>query len=111
MANTRARQRKPKSPKFDPVFTDEQLQSFEENHNETWGVKRRITMMALSRTSDQLIDGFSSLVAEGNSDSFFALLEQITDYRDHLKSGVELADAAFARLVLVGKYVTEGAAA
>lgn len=35
------------------------------------------------------------------------LFEQIKDYRDHMKAGVELADAAIARLLWVGKYIAD----
>jgi hypothetical protein len=32
---------------FQPIFTNEQVQEFEANYNETWGVSRRVMMMTL----------------------------------------------------------------
>lgn len=96
-----------KRPSFKAVFTDEQVKSFEADHNETWGVKRRLTMITLSRSSKQLMDGFAPMIAEDDGEAFSSLLDQINDYRDHMKAGVELADAAMARLLWVGKYVTD----
>lgn len=100
-----------KRPRFKPAFTDEQVKSFEANYNETWGVGRRITMIVLSRSSTQLIDGFAPMIVDDDGDACIQLIEQITDYRDHLQASVELAEAALARLLIVGEYAAEGGAA
>ena len=92
---------------FEPVFTKEQVLSFEAAHNETWGVNRRLMMMALARSSEQLTAAFADS-AEDNGDTLFALIDQISDYGEHLKSGVELAEAAVARLLMVGQFIAEG---
>ena len=64
-------------------------------------------MMALASSSEHLTAAFADS-AEGNSDTLIALIDQITDYGEHLKSGVELAEAAVARLLMVGKFIAEG---
>ena len=92
---------------FEPVFTQEQVLSFEAANNETWGVNRRLMMMALARSSEQLTAAFADS-AEDNGDTLFALIDQISDYGEHLKSGVELAEAAVARLLMVGQFIAEG---
>jgi len=94
-------------PDFEAVFTKAQVLSFEETHNETWGVNRRLMMMTLARSSDQLLAGFADS-AEDNGDVLFALIGQISDYSEHLKYGVELAEAAVARLLMVGQFIAEG---
>ena len=52
-----------KRPRFKAVFTDEQVNSFEAEHNKTRGIKRRLMMATLSRTSKQLTDGFGPHLA------------------------------------------------
>jgi hypothetical protein len=94
-----------KRPRFKAVFTDEQVKSFEAGHNETWGVKRRLLMMTMARSSKEMLENFAPLVTDNDGDAFFELYEQIKDYRDHLKAGVEMADAAMARLLWVGQYI------
>ena len=94
-------------PSFEPAFTKEQVLSFEETHNETWGVNRRLMMMTLARSSGQLIDSFADS-ADDSGDALFALIDQISDYGEHLNSGMELAEAAVARLLMVGQFIAEG---
>ena len=38
---------------------------------------------------------------------FMEMFEQINGYREQLKAGVEMADAAIARLLLVGQYIAD----
>lgn len=84
---------------FEPLLTESQVFESEAKYNETWGVKRRITMMSLARSRDQLLSG-----CEGNEEGAEVLLdmiEHIRDYRTHLEAAVELAEAAMARLLCV----------
>jgi hypothetical protein len=108
MKNTARRAAKKERPVFEPTFSDEQVNTFEANYNETWGVNRRLTMITLSRSSGQLIEGFASLITENNGDAFVSLIDQIKDYRQHLEDMTRLADTAAARLILVGQYIAEG---
>ena len=92
---------------FEPVFSDDQVGSFEGEY-QNWDVNRRLTLATLSRSSKQLIKGTASMIAENDGDAFVSLLDQISGYREHLNDMTKLADAAYARLILVGEYMTEG---
>lgn len=92
---------------FIPLFTKEQVFEAEDNNNETWGVVRRLTMITLTCTSDELIDGLPALLGS-NGDSFLELIEQITQYRDYLKEGAALADCAQARIMAAAQFTLKG---
>jgi hypothetical protein len=106
-----ARSRKPKLPKFSPVFTEEQVFQIEANYNESWAVKRRLMMIALARTPAQLVEEFARIDGE----SFSELLGHFEDFKNHCKTAIELAEIASARMLDVGMYIiadtTEGATA
>ena len=107
---TRARSRKPKLPKFQPVFTEDQVRQMEANYNESWGVRRRLVMITLARSAAQLAEGFANIDGEAYSE----LLGHFDDFKNHCKAGIELAESASARMLAVGMYIadtTEGAAA
>mgnify|MGYP001603806160 CR=1 FL=1 len=104
---TTKRTRAPKIPNFKPLLTKEQVFEAEAKHNETWGVNRRLTMITLSRTRDELIEGFAS-IATNNGDAFIELIEQITDYQEYLKTSIKFTECAIARLLAVGQYISEG---
>lgn len=107
---TRARSRKPKLPKFQPVFTEDQVRQMEADYNESWGVRRRLVMITLARTAAQLAEGLRDIDGEAYSE----LLGHFDDFKAHCKAGMELAESASARMLAVGMYIvdaTEGAAA
>lgn len=95
------------TPSFEPVFSDDQIISFEDDC-QNWDVSRRITLATLTRSSEQLIDDTTSMIAENDGEASVSLLDQISGYREPLGDMAKLADAAYARLILVGEYVTEG---
>lgn len=86
---------------FEAIFTGEQVREMEENHNETWGVNRRLTMITLSRSKDQLKEGFLTAGEEVLVSAF----DRIEDYKKYLNSSIELADAAMARLAIVAETI------
>lgn len=97
-------------PDFKPAFTEEQVFQLEGEYNETWGEKRRLVMITLARTSEQLAAGFANIEPE----AFSELLDCFDDFKNHCKAGMELADCATARLLAVGMYIAnlpEGGAA
>lgn len=94
-------------PSFAPVFSEDQVSSFEDDC-QNWGVSRPITMATLTRSSEQLVEGFTAMIAENDGEAFVSLLDQISGYREHLNEMAQLAETAYARLILVGEYVTEG---
>lgn len=95
-------------PHFEAVFTGQEINDFEARLNEEWGAKRRLVMITLSRSSESLIDGFSPSIAEDGGAVIMELMDQISDYQSHLKAGVEMAEAALTRLLLVGGFLTTG---
>ncbi len=93
-------------PYFDAAFTLEQVESIESNYNARWGFKRRLMMAILSKSSQELMDGFPEL-AKNNGEAYFEVIDQLEDYLDHLKSAAELAESSLNRLVFVGEYLTQ----
>ena len=89
---------------FEPVFTLEQVNEFERNYNESWGVSRRCAMITLVRSKKELIDGWKSL---NDNDAILLLINQLIDYRKHLEIGIEITNTALARLLIVGENVKD----
>lgn len=104
MADANSTQR-PDLLNFPPVWTNEQLKEIEANYEKTWGRFRRITQATLSRSGDQLLEGFGKV--EDAMTVVLDMVDEIKTYQDHLKSGIELTEAAIARLLCVAKHVTE----
>lgn len=80
---------------FQPLFTREQVFAQEDAHNETWGVNRRMTLMMLTRTPDELRTGCA------DAEVVSAITQVISDYKSYLLTSIEQADAALARLLIV----------
>ena len=91
-----------KAIEFEPIFTIEKMKKQEAKYNETWGVSRRCAMVTLARSKHELLEGFNNV---NYDDSFFHLIEQLTDYRKHLEAGIELTNCAIARLFVVGEII------
>jgi hypothetical protein len=100
---TPARSRKPKPPKFSPIFTEDQVFQIEVEHSESWRIKRRFVLLLLSRSPDQLAENFSEL----DDEIFNEMLGHFDDFKNYCKAGIELAEIATARLLAVGLYVAE----
>ena len=91
-----------------PVFTEEQIDKIEGEYNTTWCVNRRMMLMVLSKSGESLVDILESTLSEDDpAETYFDLIEQITDYEEHLKTGIELAKAATARLLLVAQLAVD----
>lgn len=99
---------KPRKPRFKPALTQKQVESIESKYNETWGVNRRITLASLTRSSQQLLDYFSNPTKE-DEETLIAMMESVSEYIDHLKNGISLAEIALARMLLIGEYVSNEA--
>ncbi|MEE7625244.1 hypothetical protein V3O24_03645 [Methylobacter sp. Wu8] len=96
---------------FDPVFTKAQVFKAEGEYNTTWGENRRITMMVLTQSGQNLVDNLTSMLAEDETaDAYFSMIEQIGEYEQHLKNSIELTLAATARLLLVAQHVADNEA-
>jgi len=82
---------------FDSLLSDEDVEKFEAQQPE-WGVQRRVTLITLARTRQQLIDGFGD--GDGQ-DMLFEMIDHIKDYEKHCKDLVEMASIAAARMIAV----------
>lgn len=85
---------------FEAVFTDSQLTINEAEYNETWGVKRRLMGIVMARSRSELMEN-------ATAETCLDLYDQISSYCDHLKAGLEIAEAACARLLVVGSALNE----
>ena len=75
----------------------------EDQYNESWGVKRRIVQIALTKTPSQLAEGIEKTDAE----TYGTLLDCFNEFKEHCKAGIELAESASARMLAVGMYIVE----
>lgn len=87
---------------FEPALTDDQVQEYESTQNELWGSKRRLAMIALSRSKTDLVKGFGK---DKRADSLFEAIDHINGWSDHLKGQIEMANAAVARLMIVASAI------
>lgn len=83
---------------FEAAFTQDQLNEIEAQYNETWGVKRRITLLALARSKADLVLNFGK--DENGPDVLMDMIEHIYEFRDHLRNTIELTETASARLLI-----------
>lgn len=88
---------------FDAVVTQEQIQGYERSQDEMWGTKRRVAMIALSRSKKQLIKGFGDGV-----ETLIEMIDHINEWRDHMKGQIEMAEQATARLLIVSSAILYG---
>ena len=104
--NTQKQRSEKLNTDFEPVFTEEQVYKIEDEYNTTWGVNRRIMMMVLSKSSKSITAMVDSILSEDETaEAYFSMIEQMDNYEQHLKGGIELAQAARARLLLVGQHI------
>lgn len=83
---------------FEAELTQDQINKIESDYNETWGVKRRITLLALSRSKAELVLNFGQL--EDGADVIMEMIDHVHEFREHLRNGIELAESASARLLI-----------
>lgn len=82
---------------FQPVFTKEQVKHFEENQQHHRDVRRRTARCSLCITEKRM-----QSIAKNNPDTFLDIAENCKAFIDDSKAQLELAEAAVARLLLVG---------
>lgn len=88
---------------FDSVLTDQQVEEFEAAQTKR-GVQRRVTLITLTRTKKQLVDGFCS---DADHDVLLETIGHVSDYEKHCKALAELAATAVARLMAVAAATIE----
>lgn len=94
---------------FAPAFTSADVDEKEKTYETDWRVDRRVMLLMLTRTRQQLID-FASESDEG-MDATLEAIKRLTVYRDHLNAMRELCEAAMARLFCAAANATLGATA
>ena len=92
---------------FQPVFTRDRVDALEEDYDTYWGARRRMVMIMLCSTADQRTERF----AGESDDAFMALMDHVIDFAGHCRAAAELADAATARLLIVGQRLAAAGAA
>ena len=107
-AQTRAPRGKtgPKLSKVDfaAVLTDAQINDYEATQARVWGIKRRVTLLALARSRQQLVDGFGK--ANG-PDTLLEIIEHVSDWEKHCKANAAMASTAVARLICAASAILE----
>ena len=83
---------------FEAEMTQEQVKEYETGQNEVWGMKRRITLISLTRTKAELVAGFSD--TENGVEMLMEMIDHVHEWRDHLKASLGLAEAASSRLIV-----------
>lgn len=86
---------------FEAVLTKQEVE-YERAQDARWGAKRRTALVSLSWSKTQLVDRFGE---GGGPDTLLDMIEDISEWQEHLKSQVELADMAFARLAVVSSAI------
>lgn len=92
---------------FPAVFTEEQVHEAEADYERRWGMRRRFMMIALSRSGAELRACFTPVQAH---DALVNMADEIVAFREHLESGLRLADTALERLKAVAVAIDEGGA-
>jgi hypothetical protein len=72
---------------FEAALTQDQINEIEAEYNATWGVKRRITLLALSRSKADLVLNFGK--QESGPDVLMEMIEHIYEFRDHLRDCID----------------------
>tara|TARA_B100001059_G_scaffold212378_2_gene227373 strand:+ start:1230 stop:1532 length:303 start_codon:yes stop_codon:yes gene_type:complete len=79
---------------FEAAMTNEQVTSAEQRLSSDHGMARRLVLLTLSKSKDELIQAVST----GDIEATEVWMEQIEGFQDDLKSLTEMASAAHARL-------------
>ncbi len=91
-----------KKPRFDAALTQNEVYDIESAYNKTWGVKRRTMFLALTLSSQELLEKFDE--AKEDREAMLAMMEFVAEYKKHLENYLELSTTAFARLAATGVY-------
>lgn len=94
----------PERLNFEAAFTEDKVFESEVKYDEIWRGDRLITMLVLSKSSDQIIEKLAPLIHENDGEAFFALVDCVTRYKEHLESGADLAKSALTRLLVAAEY-------
>lgn len=88
---------------FEPALDVDQVSAMLANYEERWGPGRMIMLMSLARSKAQLMGDAGGDRVEG----LVEMLTQVRAYAQHLRFGLEMADAAALRLAAAAKAALE----
>ncbi|GEM_PF-1925674 len=88
---------------FTAAMTAEQVEQSEKQREKNHGMARRVTLMTLTRSKDELAAG----IAEIGVDAFDEWMGQIELFQSDLKALQEMADTAYARMIVAGEAAME----
>lgn len=88
---------------FEAVMTMEQLAESETRLKESHGTGRRLALLTLTRSKDELAKAISKM----DNEAFDAWVDQIEQFQGDLKALQEVADTALARIIVAGQAAVE----
>jgi hypothetical protein len=83
---------------FEASMTMQQLHDSEVGYDELWRPKRRIALLALTRTKADLVASFTK--SDSGPELLMEMIEHVQDWASHLKDGIDIAEQATARLTV-----------
>ena len=83
---------------FEALLTEAEVMDYEATQNTLWGPRRRMALATLMRSKAQLSEGHSE---PDHPDLLLTMADEITEWRDHLATHIQLAETAVARLLSV----------
>jgi hypothetical protein len=92
-------------PSFDATFTTEEVERIEAEYNTTWGVNRRVLLLAMTLSSEQMLEKLSK--PGDNTESLLAIADAVIDYKEHLEGALTTVDSCLARIATVAQYETK----
>jgi len=84
-------------------MTAEQVEQSEKQREKSHGLARRVTLMTLTKSKDELAAGIAEMGVEG----FDEMMGQIELFQSDLKALQEMAEAAYARMIVAGEAAME----
>jgi hypothetical protein len=86
---------------FSALFSVDQLMKAEQE--DANGLSRRLTLSVLTRSKSELVEMINNI----DTDAFEELLDQVEACQQYIAAMKEMADAAFARLMVAAKEVID----
>lgn len=88
---------------FEAAMTLEQVEQSERNRKVSHDLARRVTLITLTKSKDDLAAG----IAEAGVEALEGWLEQIELFQSDLKALQEMAGAAYARVLVAGEAASQ----
>ncbi len=92
-------------PDFTPLLTKEQMATVEKTAHD-FGINRRVALATLTRSRAQLMAG-GGASPENVGKTLLAMIDSVENFRDHLKDLQEVAETAWARLMVAAETLAD----